>query len=89
LCNRLPSARQMRAWATEIVGARTDRIAGMAWYCYRRAAGHYTHGLQKDRYDERGEDRWQAISEVAQFLFPEGTSGPGSTLRQSKEEEDR
>ena len=53
----------------------------MAWYCCRRAASHYTHWLQKDRYDDQGEDRWQAISEVGRLLFPEGGSEAGAGLK--------
>jgi hypothetical protein len=86
-CNRLPSAREMRAWATEIVGERRDRLAGMSWYCYRQAAGHYTHWLHKDRYDDRGEDRWQVISQAGQLLSPQRGNRPGSAFRQRQEQE--
>jgi hypothetical protein len=81
LCNRMPSAGEMRQWAAEIVDSRRDKIAGMAWYCYRRAAGHYTHWLRKDRYDQQGQDRWRAIREVGELLFPEAGSRGKSTLR--------
>jgi hypothetical protein len=68
LWDRMPDAQEMTAVAKYLIDRLGDRFAGIAWYPFRQAAIHYTNWLHKDRYDEHGRDRWQAVAEIGKKL---------------------
>ena len=49
--------------------SRKDKIAGLAWYCFRNPSTEYVHWLHKDRQDSEGNDRWQVMRRVGEQLI--------------------
>ena len=78
LWNRMPSAAEMYAWGTEIVGQRKARLAGMLWYPYRFGDLYHTK-LYTHRFDSIGADRWAEITNVANFLLSGSLPTPTPT----------
>ena len=65
---RMPDAREMFEWSSQIVYPQGKRVAGLQWYVFRFDE-LYDQTLGDNRYDEEGADRWEMISDVADVLF--------------------
>lgn len=68
LWDRMPDADEMSTVANYLIDHLGDRLAGIAWYCFRQAATHYKNWLHRDRYDTHRRDRWQVIADVGKKL---------------------
>jgi len=68
LTYRMPDAREMLKWGSQIVYPRGGKLAGVQWYVFR-FDDLYDQTLGDNRYDEEGADRWETISAVAAVLF--------------------
>ncbi len=68
LWNRMPDAAEMRDWGIDVIARRKEKLAGLNWYCYRKAADFYTHCLADHPRDPSGGDRMQAVRAVADAL---------------------
>ena len=80
LWNRMPTAQEMVDWGGRVAGERKRKLAGMSWYCYRKAAAFYSRCLADERRDETGRDRLEAVEEVGRLLLgntaPAASAGP-------------
>ena len=65
---RMPDAREMFDWSSQIVFPQGKRLAGLQWYVFR-FGDLYDQTLGDNRYDGKGLDRWETISAVADVLF--------------------
>jgi len=65
---RMPDAREMFDWSSQIVYPQGKRLAGLQWYVFR-FGDLYDQTLGDNRYDGKGLDRWETISAVADVLF--------------------
>lgn len=68
LWDRMPEADEMKKVAEFLIENFSDQLAGIAWYCFRRAASHYTRWLHQERYDANRRDRWQVIADIGNKL---------------------
>jgi len=69
LWNRMPSAKEMKKFASAFLHKRKDQLKGLGWYCYRQAADNYLAWLHKDRFDDSNADRWKALRTVSKRFF--------------------
>ncbi len=55
---RMPSANEMLEFGSRVF--EKNKLDGIFWYPWGNPAG-YTEWLEKDRYDEKGNDRWSVV----------------------------
>ena len=65
----MPTANEMHQVAKHLTASRKDKIAGLAWYCFRNHSTEYVHWLHKDRQDSEGNDRWQVMQRIGAQLI--------------------
>ncbi len=63
---KMPSAAEMLDFGTKVL--EKNKLDGVFWYPWDRVATSYTSYLSKDRYDSIGEDRWNVVRQLSQFL---------------------